>query len=155
MTEEMMLLRQKTAAPANLEERLRVPRIYIDYYRVFDLVEQAAMRSVSLVLAQELSNELEIGLIDVEALADNRLFLRLKELSEEVPRSLEVDLELWDSADKVDIRGPVGPDVRFASGERLHRERITLSDVEDKARIAAELAPHIAEIVTRLSREGR
>ena len=155
MTEEMMLLRQKAAAPANLEERLRAPRIYLDYYRVFDLVEEAVMRSVSHVLAQELSNEPEIGLIDVEALADYRLFLKLKKLSEEAPRRLEADLELWDSADNVDIRGSEGPGMRRLNGKRLHRRRVTLSDIEDQDLVAAELAPHIAEIITRLSGRGR
>ncbi len=153
MTEEMMLLRQKTAAPANLEERLRAPRIYIDYYSVFDLVEQAVMRQVSLVLAQELSDEPEIGLIDLEALADYRLFIKLKKLSEKSPRKLEVDLELWHSADNVDIRGSEGPGMRRISGKRLYRERITLSDIEDQDLVAAELAPHIAELRSRLTEQ--
>jgi len=152
-TVELMLLRQRSAAPANLEERLRAPTIYIDYYSVFDPVEQAVMRQVSLVLAQELSDEPEVGLVDLETLADYRLFLKLKKLSEKSPHKLEVDLELWESVRKVDIRGTTGPGGWRLNGKPLHRERITLSDVEDPQKMATELAPHIAELRTRLAEQ--
>jgi VWFA-related protein len=151
MTNELLLLRQQTDAPANLEERLSAPRIHIDYYWVFDLVEETALRRVSLVLAQELSNEPEIGLIDLEALADYRLFIKLKKLADESPRKLEADLELWESADNVDIRGPAGPLEKRLQGKRLHRKRITLTNVENPDSIAAELAPYIADLRSRLA----
>ena len=154
-TVELTLLRQRSAAPANLEERLRAPRIYIDHYRVFDLVEQAVMRRVSLVLARELAEEPEIGLIDREALADYRLFLNLKKLAEDSPRKLEADLELWESADNVDIRASEELGGKRKYGKRLHRQRITLSDVEDLDLVAAELAPHIGELRERLSGRRR
>jgi len=154
-TAELMLLRQRSAAPANLEERLHAPTIYIDYYRVFDLVEQAAMRSVFLALSQELSNEPDIGLIDAEALADYRLFIKLKKLSEEAPHRLEADLELWDPGRMVDARWTLSPDGRRLEKKPLHRKRIKLSDIEDRERTAADLAPHIVEILERLSERRR
>lgn len=150
-TAELVLLRQRSAAPANLEERLRAPTIRIGRYRVFDLVEQAAMRSVSLVLSQELSDEPDIGLIDQEALADYWLVIQLEKLSEEAPRQLEADLELWESAPMVDLQRMTGPDGTLLEGEPLHRKGIKLSDIEDLDAVAAEMAPYIADLRSRLA----
>jgi hypothetical protein len=109
------------------------------------------MRSVSLELARELSKQPELGLIDVPALADYRIFIELKELSESPPYYLEADLELWGSADKVDVRGAEGRGERRRTGEPLHRRGVELTDIEDQEKTAAELAPHIAEILSRIS----
>ncbi len=137
MSEELLLLRQEATAPADLEERLQTPRLCIESFGANDPVDEAALRILHLTLAQGLSEAPEIGLIDLEALADYRILIRLKKLSERSPRQLEADLELWES--------------EAAGGERAFRRGVTLSDIEDRDRVAAELAPHIVEIRARLA----
>ena len=64
---------------------------------------------------------------------------------------LEADLELWGPADDLGIRASETLGGKRKYRKRLHQRSITLSDVEDQYLVATELAPHIAEIQTRLS----
>ena len=137
MREELLLLRQETTAPSDLQEHLQAPRLCIESFGANDPVDEAALRILHLSLAQGLSEAPEVGLINLEALADYRILLRMKKLSERSPRELEADLELWES--------------EFAGGDRVYRRGLTLSDIEDWETVAAELAPHIVEIRARLA----
>ncbi len=137
MSEELLLLRQEATAPADLEERLQAPRLYIESFGASDPVDEAALRILHLTLAQGLSGVPEIGLTDREALADYRLLVRLKKLSEKSPRRLEADLEIWES--------------ESAGGDRVIRRGVTLSDIEDQETVAAALSPHVVEIRARLA----
>jgi len=141
MREELLLLRQETTAPSDLQEHLQAPRLFIESFGAIDPVDEAALRILRLSLAQGLSEAPEVGLINLEALADYRILLRMKKLSERSPRELEADLELWES--------------EFAGGDRVYRRGLTLSDIEDWETVAAELAPHIAELRERLAEQWR
>jgi len=78
VTEELLLLRERAAEPADLDERLNAPRIFVDYVAELNPVKNAALRSVSIILAQSLAEVPEIGLIDLEALADYRILIGLE-----------------------------------------------------------------------------
>ena len=133
VTEELLLLRKKAAEPADLEERLKAPSIFVDFYGSIHPVEDAAMRSVSLTLAQQLAETPEVGLIDLEALADYRLMVGMKELSSSSPRQLEIGLEVWES--------------EGAGGERIYQRAVAFSDMEKRKRVEAELEPIITELL--------
>ncbi len=141
VTEELLLLREEATEPADLEERLNAPRIYMDFLGAIDPVGLAAMRSVTRTLAQELSEVPEVGLIDIGALADYRIVLTMRELSESSPRQLEADLEVWE--------------METSGGKRMYRRGVAIFDIEDRERIAADLAPHITEILERLPEQRR
>ena len=115
------------------------------------MVEQAVMRRVSRVLAQELSEDPEIGFIDQEAQADYRIFIKLTKLAEKSPRKLEADLELLEPADDLLIRGSEDLGGKRKHGKRLYQTHFTLSDVEDQILVATELALHIAKIQSRIA----
>ena len=141
VTEELLLLREEATEPADLEERLNAPRIYVDFFGAIDPVELAAMRRVTRTLAQELSEVPEVGLIDLGALADYRIVLTMKELSKWRPHRLEADLELWK--------------METAGGKRVYRRGVAIFDIEDRERTATDLAPHITEILERLPEQRR
>ena len=132
MSEGLLLLGQEVTAPADLEERLQAPRVYIESSRVVDPIDEAALRILDLALAQAFSEVTEVGLTETEALADYRLLIRLKELSEQSPRKLEVDLGLWES--------------ETSGGDRISRRGVTLSDIEDSRGVRAELASFVEEL---------
>jgi VWFA-related protein len=133
VSEELLLLRKKPAEPADLEERLNAPSIFVDFYGSIHPVEDAAMRSVSLALTQQLAEAPEIGLIDLEALADYRLMVRMKEISFSSPRQLEIDLEVWES--------------EGAGGDRIYQRPVAFSNIEKRREVEAELEPIITELL--------
>jgi len=133
VSEELLLLREEATEPADLEERLNAPSIFVDFYGSIHPVEEAAMRSVSLTLAQQLAETPEIGLIDLEALADYRLMVVMKELSSSSPRQFEIGLEVWES--------------EGAGGERIYQRAVAFSDIEKRESVEAELEPIITELL--------
>jgi VWFA-related protein len=137
MTEELLMLREESAAPADLEERLQAPSFYIESFGATDPTTEAALRILHLTLAQALSESPEVGLIDLGALADYRILIKMKKLSERSPRRLEADIEVWES--------------ESTGGDRVYRRGVTLADIENREAVAAELAPHITEMFERLS----
>jgi len=141
VSEELLLLRKKAAEPADLEERLNAPSIFVDFYGSIHPVEDAAMRSVSLTLAQQLAEAQEIGLIDLEVLADYRLMVVMKELSSSSPRQLEIGLEVWES--------------EGAGGERIYQRAVAFSDMEKRKSVEAELEPIITELLEWLCEHRR
>ncbi len=141
MRDDLLMLRWEAEEPADLEKRLGAPRIYIDSGRLVDPIELAVMQRVSRTLAQELAEFPELGLIDLGTRADYRIQLEIGELSEWRPHRLEMNLEVWESAK--------------AEPERIYRRGVTIFDIEDRERIAADLAPHITEILERLPEQRR
>jgi hypothetical protein len=135
------MLRWEADEPSDLEARLSAPRVHIDTGGLIDPIEMAVMQRVSRSLAQELAEFPELGLIDLGARADYRIQIEIKELSEWRPHRLEMNLEVWESAK--------------AEPERIYRRGVTLFDIEDRERTAADLAPHILEILERLSERRR
>jgi VWFA-related protein len=141
MTRELRALRLHGDEPRHLEERLTAPRLFVDPGNAVDPPERAAMQHLSRALAQELSKRPEVGLTGVGALADYRIVLTMKELSEWSPRQLEVDLGVWKSAS--------------AEAERIYSRDVKIFDIEDRERTGADLAPHIFEFIERLSERPR
>lgn len=141
MTEELLLLRQESTPPADAEERLQAPRLYIESFGSIDLPDEAAMRLLSLALSTGLAEVPEIGLIDLESLSNYRLLIRFKKLAGTGPRQLEADLELWET--------------EAGGGDRIIRGGVTISDIENQDVVAEELTPHITELRKRLSEHQR
>jgi VWFA-related protein len=136
MSNDLLMLRWETGEPPGLEARLSAPTIYIDSGRLIDPIERFVMQRVSRSLARELAQVPELGLIDLGARADYRLQLTMEELSDWRPPQVELDLVLSTSKTTV-------PD-------RNYRRGVRISDIEDRDRIAAELAPHVNEILKRV-----
>ncbi len=141
VTEELLLLREKTAEPADLEERLNAPRIFVDFVGELNPVKNAALRGVSIILAQRLAEVREIGLIDLEALADYRILIGLEESSDSSPPQLEISLEVWES--------------ESAGGELIYRRAVAFSNMERREGVKAELEPITTDLLEWLNEHRR
>ncbi|MFQ5744512.1 MAG: VWA domain-containing protein [Acidobacteriota bacterium] len=129
MSEEFALLRQHSAAPADLDARLDVPRVYVDSGTKPDLVVQEVLKRVLQAVRGALANSPKIGLVTQAHLADYLLVVDAKKISGTKQRKLDGEIELYGFL-----------------GDKQYKHDLTLRNIDDPAAIAADLERHIADL---------
>jgi tetratricopeptide (TPR) repeat protein len=129
MREHFDALREVKPAPADLQERLSAPRLYVGPALVPDPEAQAVLDAVLRAIRLAVSESHEFGLVTQPPLAD--FYFRLQ------VNSVETDV-------KPRVRGAL--ELLETSGERLYDDGFTLQDVFDDVTTGRVLSGKLREL---------
>jgi tetratricopeptide (TPR) repeat protein len=137
MVEEMAMLTARSTPPDALEERLAVPRVFIEGQRSDDPEAGVRLAGLARALSRAVSEAPLLGLVRDPLAADYFLYIDPEGVDERRPGRLESRLELYDYVDR-----------------RLWREDLDVADMDDMQRLEEAVAAVVAEL-TRWLLEDR
>ncbi len=136
MAEVFDQLHERSDAPADLQERLSVPRIFVPEALAGDPVARTDLRQIIKALRRGVWYSPDLGLVHDHTYAAYATRLVVKRAPDDEDREARLDLEVYNRA-----------------GRRVFRERVDAQDVDNEALLAAAFAEALSKLGEHLSEQ--